>query len=125
MSSIVGIFALVPSCQNPMLTRLSPKLKIVGRPDVRAPFAVRHYLTHAIYMTSLSFQVKSGGHAYNLGQSSTSGIQISLNQFSNLSYNKAEGTVTIGVGLTWDKVYDMLEPLGVMVAGGRIPGIGL
>ena len=46
-------------------------------------------------------------------------------RFDNLSVNaEKKKTATIGVGLTWDKVYQMLEPFGVMVTGGRIPGIG-
>jgi FAD/FMN-containing dehydrogenase len=33
--------------------------------------------------------------------------------------------VTFGAGLTWDKVYEALEPHGVNVAGGRAPGVGV
>ncbi|TDL17542.1 FAD-binding domain-containing protein [Rickenella mellea] len=83
-------------------------LRIVGRDDVRAPFAI-----------------KSGGHAYNIGQSSTTGIQLSLVKFNTVSYNPSTKTATIGTGLTWDQVYKQLEPIGVMVTGGRIPGIGV
>ena len=68
--------------------------------------------------------MKSGGHAFNLGQSSTPGVQISMSRFSDVVFNPEEGTVTIGVGLTWDEVYERLDPLGVMVVGGRIEGVG-
>ncbi|KLO11827.1 FAD-binding domain-containing protein [Schizopora paradoxa] len=87
---------------------ISTILQLVGRSDIRSPFAV-----------------KSGGHAYNLGFSSTPGVQIAMSKFNNLSVNAEKKTATIGVGLTWDKVYQMLEPFGVMVTGGRIPGIGV
>ncbi|KAI5120619.1 hypothetical protein M0805_008094 [Coniferiporia weirii] len=87
---------------------VSAILEVIGRPDIRAPFAV-----------------KSGGHAYNLGHSSTPGVQISLARFTDLTYDEEQGTVSIGMGLTWDLVYERLEPLGVMVAGGRINGIGV
>lgn len=70
------------------------------------------------------FKVKSGGHAYNLDQSSTPGVQISMAKFSNLSYDAEQQTVTLGVGMTWEKVYELLEPLGVMVVGGRINPVG-
>ena len=45
-------------------------------------------------------------------------------QFSNVTYDAEQGTVTLGVALTWDQVYEHLEPLGVMVVGGRISGVG-
>ncbi|TDL24028.1 FAD-binding domain-containing protein [Rickenella mellea] len=83
-------------------------LGIVGRDDIRAPFAV-----------------KGGGHAYNLGHSSTSGVQISMAKFNALTHDPVANTVTIGTGLTWDQVYTLLEPLGIMVAGGRVPGVGI
>lgn len=69
-------------------------------------------------------QVKSGGHAYNIGFSSTTGVQISLRRFDQVTVDARRGTATLGTGLTWDQVYGRLEPFGVMVAGGRIPGIG-
>ncbi|EJD05533.1 FAD-binding domain-containing protein [Fomitiporia mediterranea MF3/22] len=87
---------------------ISAIIKIIGRSDIRARFAV-----------------KSGGHAYNIGQSSTPGVQISLSRFTNISYDSVRGTVSIGMGLTWDQVYEYLEPYGVVVAGGRINGVGV
>ena len=69
-------------------------------------------------------QVKGGGHGYNLGHSSTTGVQISMAKFSEISFDAKSGTVTIGTGLTWDQVYSRLEPLGVMVPGGRVNGVG-
>ena len=70
-------------------------------------------------------QVKGGGHAYNVGFSSTTGVQISMAKFSEVSFDAESGTVTIGTGLTWDQVYSRLEPLGVMVAGGRGRSVGI
>ncbi|KAL5523069.1 hypothetical protein ACEPAF_1336 [Sanghuangporus sanghuang] len=83
-------------------------LKIVGRSDIMSPFAV-----------------KGGGHAFNVGHSSTSGVQISMAKFSDVEIDAEKGTVTIGTGLTWDQVYSQLEPLGVMVVGGRVIGVGV
>ena len=45
-------------------------------------------------------------------------------KFNNISYNAEQNTVTLGVGLTWDQVYDALDPLGVNVVGGRVIGVG-
>lgn len=47
-----------------------------------------------------------------------------MSNFNNISYDDVQSTVSLGVGLTWDQAYEALEPLGVMVAGGRINGVG-
>ena len=46
-------------------------------------------------------------------------------RFTNINVNKEENTVTIGVGNTWDTVYEQLSPLGLTITGGRIPGVGV
>jgi FAD/FMN-containing dehydrogenase len=69
--------------------------------------------------------VKGGGHATNPKFSSTSGVQIALSRFNETKVNTASGTVEVGAGLTWDQVYAALEPTGVNVVGGRIPGVGV
>jgi FAD/FMN-containing dehydrogenase len=45
-------------------------------------------------------------------------------KFSKVVYDGLSNTVTVGTGLTWNEVYSQLEPLGVMVVGGRLNGIG-
>jgi FAD/FMN-containing dehydrogenase len=69
--------------------------------------------------------VKGGGHTTNPGFSSTSGVQIALFRFNETKVNIASGTVEVGAGLTWDQVYAVLDPTGVNVVGGRVPGIGV
>jgi hypothetical protein len=39
--------------------------------------------------------------------------------------DSASGTVEIGAGLTWEKVYATLQSTGVNVVGGRNPGLGV
>ncbi|KAL5476649.1 hypothetical protein ACEPAI_2835 [Sanghuangporus weigelae] len=87
---------------------VSEILKIIGRPDIMSPFAI-----------------KGGGHAFNIGHSSTTGVQISMARFTGLTYDAERGTVTVGTGLTWDQVYSRLEPHSVMVVGGRFIGVGV
>lgn len=48
-----------------------------------------------------------------------------MSRFNETKVNSASGTVDIGAGLTWDQVYAALEPTGVNVIGGRIPGVGV
>jgi FAD/FMN-containing dehydrogenase len=69
--------------------------------------------------------VKGGGATLQPGFSSTKGAMISLTRFRKVDYDSTEQTVRIGVGLKWEEVYSLLEPLGVSVAGGRAPGIGV
>ena len=61
----------------------------------------------------------------NPGFSSTNGVQIVMTRFNDTKVNFTSGTVEIGAGLTWDQVYDALEPTGVNVVGGRVPGVGV
>jgi FAD/FMN-containing dehydrogenase len=69
--------------------------------------------------------VKGGGHATNPKFSSTSGVQIALSRFNETKVNVASGIVEVGPGLTWDQVYEALEPAGLNVVGGRVPGVGV
>ncbi|THU98265.1 FAD-binding domain-containing protein [Dendrothele bispora CBS 962.96] len=87
---------------------VSTILEIVGREDIRAPFAV-----------------KASGHANNVGHSSTVGVQIALSSFTNVSYDPEASTATFGPGLSWDEIYEYLEQFNVSVVGGRVPGVGV
>ncbi|KAL4072441.1 hypothetical protein V8B97DRAFT_364045 [Scleroderma yunnanense] len=71
------------------------------------------------------FAVKGGGHATNPGFSSTTGVQIAMTKFSEVTYDPQTQTAIIGAGLVWDDVYAALEEYGVTVAGGRFTGHGL
>jgi FAD/FMN-containing dehydrogenase len=48
-----------------------------------------------------------------------------MSRFNETKVNPKSGTVEVGAGLTWDQVYATLEPIGVNVVGGRVPGIGV
>ena len=48
-----------------------------------------------------------------------------MTRFNETKVNSKCGTVEVGAGLTWDQVYAALEPTGVNVVGGRLPGIGV
>ncbi|KAF9017799.1 FAD-binding domain-containing protein [Hymenopellis radicata] len=75
--------------------------------------------------TQTRFAVKAGGHAANPGFSDTDGVQIALTRFSQIEYDASSQIVAVGAGLLWDEVYDALEPYGVNVVGGRVPGVGV
>ncbi|KAL4071816.1 hypothetical protein J3A83DRAFT_4371787 [Scleroderma citrinum] len=71
------------------------------------------------------FAVKGGGHTANPGFSSTTGVQVAMTRFSEVTYDSASQTAVVGTGLIWDDVYSALEPYGVNVVGGRITGVGV
>jgi len=48
-----------------------------------------------------------------------------LSRFNETKVDVRSGTVEVGAGLTWDQVYAALEPTGVNVVGGRVPGVGV
>lgn len=75
--------------------------------------------------TRTPFAVKSGGHATNVGFSSTTGVHISMIRFNDVEYDKKTSTATIGSGLNWGQVYAALEPYGVNVVGGRVNAVGV
>ena len=48
-----------------------------------------------------------------------------MSKFSDVRYDPETETVEVGAGLVWDKVYEVLEPLGRNVVGGRTTGVGV
>ncbi|KIJ53165.1 hypothetical protein M422DRAFT_155651, partial [Sphaerobolus stellatus SS14] len=72
-----------------------------------------------------SLFVKGGGHAFNPGFSSTNGVLVSMSRFTDINYDPASSTVEVGPGNLWDAVYAKLNPMGVTVVGGRVPGVGV
>ncbi|KAF4610651.1 hypothetical protein D9613_006780 [Agrocybe pediades] len=72
-----------------------------------------------------SFAVKGGGHASNVGFSSTTGVQIAMSRISDVKYDAHSQTAEIGAGLKWDDVYAALEAHNVSVVGGRVSGVGV
>jgi hypothetical protein len=47
-----------------------------------------------------------------------------MTNFTDLTYDAAHQTVSIGPGLTWNKAYQQLDLLNITVVGGRVPGVG-
>ncbi|KOS23151.1 Bifunctional solanapyrone synthase [Escovopsis weberi] len=72
------------------------------------------------------FAIRSGGHSVWAGGSNVDdGLTIDLGHLNQVTYHKDSGTVSLGPGQRWGTVYEMLEPHGVVVAGGRIPDAGV
>ncbi|KAH9931579.1 FAD-binding domain-containing protein [Fomitopsis serialis] len=82
-------------------------------------------ILQVIARTQTPFAVKGGGHSANPEFSSTTGVQIAMARFNDVTYDSSAGTATIGAGLIWDDVYAALEPYNVNVVGGRVTGVGV
>ncbi|KAI5480510.1 hypothetical protein MNV49_000663 [Pseudohyphozyma bogoriensis] len=93
------------SC-NQSLNDISTVLRLIGQH--RVPFAIQN-----------------GGHQFNPGFSSTTGVHISMKRFNSFRIIESAGMVEIGGGLTWTDVYTSLKGTGLGVNGGRIHGVGV
>ncbi|KAJ7780926.1 FAD-binding domain-containing protein, partial [Mycena metata] len=82
-------------------------------------------ILETVNATKTPFAVKSGGHASNVGFSSTTGVHISLAQFNYTKLDVSTGTVTIGGGTNWISVYTTLDGTGFNVVGGRNPAVSV
>ena len=91
-----------------------------------------HGLTHIVLWqlrilgsTRTPFGVRGGGHAFNPGFSSTSGVQIAMTRFKIINLDTTTKTVDVGSGVIWDQVYATLDSSGFNLVGGRIPSVGI
>ena len=78
------------------------------------------------YPTGCKFAVKGGGHAMWAGAANIAdGVTVDLGAINDVSVNEAYTLTSIGAGARWLDVYEKLEPLGLMVAGGRDSNVGV
>ncbi|KAE9373188.1 FAD-binding domain-containing protein [Stipitochalara longipes BDJ] len=77
-------------------------------------------------LTFCPFTVKSGGHAAFAGGSSIQdGILVNLAKMNEVTLSADRKTTRVGPGNVWSGVYEVLDPLGVSVVGGREAGVGV
>ncbi|KAK0636788.1 putative FAD-binding oxidoreductase [Bombardia bombarda] len=75
----------------------------------------------------VKFAVRSGGHSPSpapFGANIIDGVLIDLSSLSQVVYDAASGTATVGAGNRWGAVYDALTPHNVTVVGGRVVDVG-
>jgi FAD/FMN-containing dehydrogenase len=72
--------------------------------------------------SGMDLAVRSGGHCF-AGRSSTRGILIDVSPMRSVSV--ADGIATVGAGARLGEVYDGLEPLGLTIAAGACPTVGI
>jgi len=72
-----------------------------------------------------NFAVRSGGHVAWGASAIDDGIAIDLGAMNSTTYNPETGLASIEPGARWENVYQVLEPQGVNVAGGRDGDVGV
>lgn len=75
---------------------------------------------------SCSFAVRGGGHMWIPGASnSAGGVTVDLRGLNSIELSADKSSVSVGIGASWDAVYNKLDPLSLSVAGGRVAGVGV
>ncbi|RDA95697.1 hypothetical protein CP533_1161 [Ophiocordyceps camponoti-saundersi (nom. inval.)] len=72
------------------------------------------------------FAIRSGGHNPAPGAANIdNGVLVDLALLDRVSYTPGSGTVDVGTGAKWTKVYTVLDRHGVTAVGGRILDVGV
>lgn len=73
-----------------------------------------------------SFGIKSGGHGLQPGATNIdNGVTIDLRRLNRLELSADKKTVKVEPAMVWKHVYEMLEPEGLYVLGGRVANVGV
>ncbi|KAJ3497736.1 hypothetical protein NLG97_g1682 [Lecanicillium saksenae] len=72
------------------------------------------------------FAIKSGGHSNAPGTNARQdGLVIDLKALNSIEISRDNSTVLVGPGNIWSEVYEVLEPYGLVVSGGRVGSVGV
>ncbi|KAM0331305.1 hypothetical protein ACHAQA_002975 [Verticillium albo-atrum] len=72
------------------------------------------------------FGMRSGAHSAWAGSNGIKdGVTIDFAYMNTTTYNEAEGTASIQPGSDWERVFDALDPYGVVAVGGRASVVGV
>ncbi|KAF2827528.1 FAD binding domain-containing protein [Ophiobolus disseminans] len=83
-------------------------------------------LTSTSKFKPCKFAIRSGGHGTYAGASNIdAGVVLDLKNLNTVKYDARNNLVDVGPGATWNDVYTTLEPLGIMIAGGRSSLVGV
>ncbi|KAH8586438.1 hypothetical protein B0O99DRAFT_644446 [Bisporella sp. PMI_857] len=75
---------------------------------------------------SCPFAVRSGGHTPFAGSANIqAGITIDLSLVNDIVVSEGRSRIRLGVGNRWGAVNDVLDPLNLATATGRISGVGV
>jgi FAD/FMN-containing dehydrogenase len=72
------------------------------------------------------FAFTSGGCMSDAGSANAKGgVTINLSKMNQVTVHKEKDVVSVGSGARWGEVYEVLEPLGITVLGGRVQSVGV
>ncbi|EXJ69781.1 uncharacterized protein A1O5_06852 [Cladophialophora psammophila CBS 110553] len=75
---------------------------------------------------NVQFAITSGGHSTAHGASNLNdGITLDLSALSSVSVAHDYSYVEVGTGARWLDIYQILDPLGLAVSGGRAASVGI
>lgn len=75
--------------------------------------------------TGVPLSARAGGHSYTASSVVSDGLVIDLRGLRTLALNDDETVVTLGAGLRWSDVDDVLGPRGLAVPGGSVSKVGV
>lgn len=108
-----------------LAARLTPRCILLPRDADEVSQAVK-WLVQGSRTEACKFAVRSGGHTNWPGAADIQcGVLLDLGYLNSTTYHPENQTAAIQPGARWGAVYDTLLPLGVNVAGGRAPTVGV
>ncbi|KAF1964264.1 FAD-binding domain-containing protein [Bimuria novae-zelandiae CBS 107.79] len=81
-------------------------------------------IIHTLSSTKTPFAIRSGGYMPTPSYNTSPSILLSLRRFSSIELLQGD-RVRFGTGCQWGSVYDVLEPHGLVVPGGRSRHVGV
>lgn len=104
---------------------LSPQCFLQPRHPEEVSLAVKT-LVAANKTGPCQFAIRGGGHTHFPGAAGIeNGVTIDLGRMKDITYFQENSSVSVGAGAVWSDVYEKLDTLGVMVAGGRASSVGV
>ncbi|KZM24384.1 flavin adenine dinucleotide binding [Ascochyta rabiei] len=106
-------------------SRLTPSCIVQPKTAEEVSTTVK-VLTTANLLKPCQFAIRSGGHTPIPGSNNVEdGVTIDLLHMNSTTYNASTKIASILPAARWGSVYEALEPLGRMVAGGRGSTVGV
>jgi FAD/FMN-containing dehydrogenase len=128
-----GLGALISAAGSPLYEeRIADYWSLTAQ---KRPYCILHpettedvvqVLKVLLSVPDYQFAVRSGGHVAWGASNIDNGVCIDLGVHLNKTMvDKEKGIVLIQPGARWRDVYKEIEPMGIIVAGGRTGGVGV
>ncbi|KAK8008423.1 hypothetical protein PG991_010974 [Apiospora marii] len=96
-----------------------------NRDEVSLAIQILH-LGSKYFPDRCEFAVRSGGHTPWAGAANVeAGVVVDLQRLNQVIISAVKTTVNVGPGNRWGDVYNVLDPQGLAVTGGRLATVGV